>query len=610
MMNSSNKILAICLSFLIAVVVGACGKAPADAPAHPSDLWRGYPRLSPFQAVRWRGDVPEVRVGGTWYELLKLDGLPAKKIVATCKVLDDDAWQKRFEEDLVAVLTSMGDKPGDSATLVLKDPSSEHVQTLTGVAMSEENRDAIRDARQEVEDGPLTRDQAQQDLDATKDLLETNYSYLKLRGVDYKTGLAEISHGLADSNDQASLEIQLQKMMARFGDGHSGIDDFTEALPAGFAPFLLGDTEEGLVVFRADHSDFLDANFPYLRSLDGVPVEEWLAAARRIVPDVSPQFVRNDSIRMLRYVNYLRGELGLPPKVKLSVELDAGSSGPVKVLQLPLAAEKPIYGTWPRGADRILSGDIGYLRLGTMDDSPAFTQRLTQAMRDFRQTRGLIIDVRDNGGGVRDGLRQLFPYFLSSTDGPRVVNVAAYRLKSGDDPNAPEGYLANRALYPLTSHVWWDQDRVALRQFAETFKPAWTLPDRQFSAWHYAVIKPASGSDVYYYARPVVILMNSQCFSATDIFLGAFKGWRNVTLMGTASGGGSGRVDEFPLPNGRIRLRLCSMASFQPNGRLYEAHGTIPDVTIRPIATDWIGKTDSVLAAAVARLDGEHPEMP
>ena len=312
MMNLSTKSFVVCLWLLIAVVVGACGQANADVPAHPSDLWRGYPRLSPFQAVRWRGDVPQVRVGGTWYELLKLDGLPAAKIVATCKVLDDDAWQKRFEEDLVAVLTSMGDKPGDSATLVLKDPSSEKVQTLTGVAMTEDNRDAIRDARQEVEDGPLTRDQAQQDLNAVKDLLENNYSYLKLRGVDYKAGLAEVSSALADSNDQASLEIQLQKMMARFGDGHSGIDDFTDALPAGFAPFLLGDTDEGLVVFRADHSDFLDASFPYLRSLDGVPVEEWLAAARRIVPDVSPQFVRDDTIRILRYVNYLRGELGLP----------------------------------------------------------------------------------------------------------------------------------------------------------------------------------------------------------------------------------------------------------------------------------------------------------
>jgi hypothetical protein len=52
------------------------------------------------------------------------------------------------------------------------------------------------------------------------------------------------------------------------------------------------------------------------------------------------------------------------------------------------------------------------------------------------------------------------------------------------------------------------------------------------------------------------------------------------------------------------------MASFQPNGRLYEAHGTIPDVMAEPIATDWIGRTDTVLAAGVARIEGAHAVMP
>ena len=32
----------------------------------------GYPRLSPFEAVRWHGETPEVQVGGTW-EVAKHD---------------------------------------------------------------------------------------------------------------------------------------------------------------------------------------------------------------------------------------------------------------------------------------------------------------------------------------------------------------------------------------------------------------------------------------------------------------------------------------------------------------------------------------------------------
>jgi hypothetical protein len=597
--------------WVLAVVIGS-GRASMAADV-PPDFWRNYPPVSPFEGVRWRAEVPEVRVAGDWYQLVKIDDLEAAKIVAACKSLDANRWQKRFEEDLAAVLSSMGDKPGETVALVVSDLSTQERKTLTNVAMTRANREAVRRGQsddQEVSNSPLNREQARQDLDTMKDLLATNYSYLELRGVDYKTGLADISDGLSDSNDLAVFEIQLQKLMARFGDGHSGIDDITNALPTGFLPFLLGDTADGIVAFGADRSGFLDADFQYLRSLDGVPVEEWMAAARRIVPDVSPQFVRDESIRTLRYVNFVRGELGLPIKETIAVELETSSGAAVKDLELPLAAQKPVYGTWPRGSDRILAGNIGYLRLASMDDSPTFIVRLTQSMRDFESTRGLIIDVRDNGGGARDGLRQLLPYFVRATDLPRVVNVAAYRLRPGEDADAPEGYLSDRGLYPLASHVWSDQERELLRRFADAFHPAWKLPEGEFSAWHYAVVAPVIRSDVYYYSRPVVILMNSQCFSATDIFLAALKGWRNVTLIGTPSGGGSGRVNEFPLPNGQIRLRLCSMASFQPNGRLYEAHGTIPDVMAEPIATDWIGRTDTVLAAGVARIEGAHAVMP
>lgn len=44
------------------------------------------------------------------------------------------------------------------------------------------------------------------------------------------------------------------------------------------------------------------------------------------------------------------------------------------------------------------------------------------------------------------------------------------------------------------------------------------------------------------------------------------------------------------------------MVSYQPNGKLYEGNGIEPDVTIEPIPTDFIGKTDSILEAAIEYL--------
>jgi C-terminal processing protease CtpA/Prc len=97
----------------------------------------------------------------------------------------------------------------------------------------------------------------------------------------------------------------------------------------------------------------------------------------------------------------------------------------------------------------------------------------------------------------------------------------------------------------------------------------------------------------------VVILMDRWNFSACDIFLGAFKGLNSVTLMGLPSGGGSGCRQGYRLSNSGFEIRLSRMASFQPNGKLYDGNGIQPDIVVEPVPTDFIGKTDTVLDAAI-----------
>lgn len=115
----------------------------------------GYPRLSPFEAVQWRENRPLVEVGGKWYELLAMNGLPAEQIVSLCQTLDPSHWQKRFEEDLVEVLVR-GGKPytsdtahparpsgGPQATLEVKDLENGKVEVLRDVPMTEANQQAL-----------------------------------------------------------------------------------------------------------------------------------------------------------------------------------------------------------------------------------------------------------------------------------------------------------------------------------------------------------------------------------------------------------------------------------------------------------------------------------
>jgi len=459
----------------------------------------------------------------------------------------------------------------------------------------------------------LSPQQAEQDLDELEWLLENRYSYLRLKGVDYKAALDSIRSTLDDGINRSLFGYQLGKLIALFGDGHSRVASSTvrlSSLCSGFPTVLMEETNGRLVAFKPDRSDFVDPDFPFLRAIDGLPFDSWLKAAGQFTARGSPQYLRYHKIRNLRYIECIRKELGLSRSGSIEVELESADGSSTKRIELPLVQERPIYGFWPRPETEIksledvrvesciLQPNIGYLRFVMMLGEHEFLDDLVEAMCSFAQTDGLIIDIRTNGGGRRAPLRVLLPFFMAENQSPRIVNVATYRLGMKDI----EADFEARYLYPASSPHFSRAERDVISRFAGSFQPEWMPPKGQFSRWHYFVISQANNERYYYYDKPVVILMDRYNFSACDIFLGAFKGWKNVTLMGLPSGGGSGCSRDYRLRNSHIRIRLSSMASFQPNGKLYDGNGIQPDVIIEPVPTDFIGKTDSLLDAAIRFL--------
>jgi hypothetical protein len=465
----------------------------------------------------------------------------------------------------------------------------------------------------------LSRTRAEDDLDELEWLLENRYSYLKLKGVNYKAALDSIRTSLGDGIKRISFGYQLAKFIALFGDGHSCIASpsvHLRSLCSGFLPFLVEESDGQLVAFKSDRSDFVDPNYPFLQALDGVAIDSWLQAASQFVARGSPQFLRYHSIRNLRYIECLRKELGHNYSRSVRVELASANGSRTKQIELPLAKERPIYGFWPRPEveiksqedirveSRILPQNIGYLRIIASLEEPEFLDGLVEAMNQFKETDGLIIDIRKGIGGTRAPLRVLFPFFMAQNDLPYVVNVAAYRLGTRNRKEEFEG----RYLYRASSPHFSQTEQAIVTQLAVKFRPEWVSPPEAFSQWHYFVISPSKDKRYYYYDKPVVILMDTWNFSAWDIFLGALKGWKNITLMGQPSGGGSGCRQSYRLCNSQIKIRLSSMASFQPNGRLYDGNGIQPDVFIEPIPTDFIGETDSILQAAIQKLQKKDEE--
>jgi beta-lactamase regulating signal transducer with metallopeptidase domain len=125
---------------------------PADAQMVPAGgqtvaqsftLQNNAPRLSPFTAVRWRGDVAEVKFDDKWYELESINDLSTSIILDYLKQSDDFAPQKHFAEDLVEVMGKMGHQPGETVKLELKSLDTQQVVTVPNAPMTQANRRSV-----------------------------------------------------------------------------------------------------------------------------------------------------------------------------------------------------------------------------------------------------------------------------------------------------------------------------------------------------------------------------------------------------------------------------------------------------------------------------------
>ena len=138
-----------------------------------------------------------------------------------------------------------------------------------------------------------------------------------------------------------------------------------------------------------------------------------------------------------------------------------------------------------------------------------------------KKLRGLVLDLRNNPGGV----------LLAA------VEVADHFLKKGLIVYT-EGRIANSEL--------------------------------RFNA------DPADASE----GVPLVVLINGGSASASEIVAGALQDHKRGVLMGTDSFGKGSVQTVLPLNNDRA-LKLTTALYFTPNGRSIQAQGIIPDVEVR-----------------------------
>ena len=107
-----------------------------------------FAKLSPFTEVACDEDKALVTFSGKRYELVSIDGLATKQILDFCRKTYSVRWEKRFAEDLVEVMSGMGEKVGSSVNLALKELDTNKAITIPDAPMTADNRRAVWESRQ------------------------------------------------------------------------------------------------------------------------------------------------------------------------------------------------------------------------------------------------------------------------------------------------------------------------------------------------------------------------------------------------------------------------------------------------------------------------------
>ncbi|MEM6842580.1 MAG: S41 family peptidase [Bacteroidota bacterium] len=160
--------------------------------------------------------------------------------------------------------------------------------------------------------------------------------------------------------------------------------------------------------------------------------------------------------------------------------------------------------------------------------------------------KGLIIDVRDNGGGSLNNANTLASRFADERR-----HVQNWQYKNGPGHND------------------------------------FTEPVKKF-------IEPGGN---FQYNGPVVVLTNRSCYSATNFFVQIMKNFPNVVVMGDSTGGGGGLPINRELPNGWT-YRFSSTVTTTVAGENIE-DGVAPDVRVDITEEDEQAGRDTILEEAL-----------
>ncbi|MFW0716126.1 S41 family peptidase [Pedobacter sp. N23S346] len=189
----------------------------------------------------------------------------------------------------------------------------------------------------------------------------------------------------------------------------------------------------------------------------------------------------------------------------------------------------------------------------------------------LKQTKHLIIDLRDNGGGSTSVYKSLLPYIYTNP----ILTVGGVVLATED--NIKDGYSTE---YPEAS----DSIKNSLK------KDLATLKEHKGELYNLYPIDTIKFEKVFKNPQRISVLVNDNTGSAAELFLLQLKQSKKVKLYGTNSSGvvDYGETVVSMMPCKYYSLIYPAAKSLYSIKHPLDNVGVNPDIVISDKAIDWI----------------------
>ncbi len=406
-----------------------------------------------------------------------------------------------------------------------------------------------------------------QAFDSMIEKFRTEYAFNEFKHLDWDSVVRKYRPRFEEAERNGDTQAYLDSLadvIWSVPDGHVNVSPFglfvdrVRTAVEGGLGFAIRETDsrESYVVFVTENSAAAQTGLQIgaqIISINGRPIADWIT---RVNP-VSETYSTPHNLRLGQVRWATRFPLSTPPVTVEYINPGAG----VQTTTLTVATEfdsffyspaKPLTG-WELPVEyTILDSGIVYVKVFSFFDNQLLSIQLWERM--LRQLNeqggaGLIIDMRENGGGSSFLADQMAAYFFSE-----------------------EKVIGKRGAYN--------------KDLGEFF----------FDPRSESIMYPPSAD--MQYLGPVAVLIGPDCASACERFA------YNMTIEGRAdvigfypTAGLGGGVEDFSMPGG-VTIRITVVRSTDMNGNIHiEGTGVAPTLRI-PITRETLFPTDDVLLEA------------